>query len=117
VTAGWRYTDLDIDFDTAYDEIRATLLSTFAGVHSLALQQTIFAAGKAILESHPEVGEVKLSCPNKHHFLVDLEPFGQKNPNEVFLAADRPYGLIQATVQREGAAVPAEAWATVPGFC
>jgi len=117
VTAWWRYTDLDIDFDAAYDAIRATLLSTFASVHSLALQQTIFAAGRAVLEVHPEVGEMKLSCPNKHHFLVDLEPFGLKNENEVFFAADRPYGLIQATLQREGAAAVPEAWATVPGFC
>jgi urate oxidase len=60
---------------------------------------------------------VKLSCPNKHHFLVDLEPFGLKNPGEVFFAADRPYGLIQATLQREGAPAVPEAWATVPGFC
>ena len=117
VTAWWRYVDLDIDFDAAYDAIRATLLSTFATVHSYALQQTIFEAGKAILESHPEVGEVKLSCPNKHHFLVDLEPFGLKNENEVFFAADRPYGLIEATVLREGAPTAPEAWATVPGFC
>ena len=93
-----------MDFDAAYVAIRTLLLETFATVHSLALQQTIFAAGKAVLEAHPEVAEIKLSCPNKHHFLVDLEPFGLKNPGEVFFAADRPYGLIQATVQREGAA-------------
>ena len=53
------------------------------------------------LERYDEVAEISLSCPNKHHFLVDLEPFGLDNPGEVFFAADRPYGLIQATVQRE----------------
>jgi urate oxidase len=117
VTAWWRHTSLDVDFNATYDSIRSTLLETFASVHSLALQQTIFAVGKAILEAHPEVGEVKLSCPNKHHFLVDLEPFGLENPGEVFFAADRPYGLIEATVQREGALAVPEAWATLPGFC
>ena len=54
--------------------------------------------------------------PNKHHFLVDLAPFGLENPNEVFFAADRPYGLIEGTVQRAGAAPAPAAWATVPGF-
>ncbi|SDS75330.1 urate oxidase [Nocardioides scoriae] len=121
MTVWWRYTEeavaAGLDFATAYDEVKALLLETFASVHSLALQQTIFAAGKAVLEAHPEIGEVKLSCPNKHHFLVDLAPFGQDNPGEVFLAADRPYGLIQATVQREGVPVVEEAWATLPGFC
>jgi urate oxidase len=54
---------------------------------------------------------VKLSCPNKHHFLVDLESFGLDNPGEVFHAADRPYGLIEATVVREGAPGEPRAWA------
>ncbi len=121
VTAWWRYADgVDLgalDFNALYDGIRDTLLSTFATVHSLALQQTIFAVGKAILETYDEVAEVKLSCPNKHHFLVDLAPFGLENPHEVFFAADRPYGLIQATIQREGEPQAPQAWATVPGFC
>jgi urate oxidase len=103
VTATWRYTSADLDFNGLYDGIRDLLLSTFADVHSLALQQTIFEMGKAVLERYDEVAEISLSCPNKHHFLVDLEPFGLDNPDEVFFAADRPYGLIEATVQREGA--------------
>ncbi|WP_344732865.1 factor-independent urate hydroxylase [Nocardioides fonticola] len=116
VTAWWRYTELGLDYDALFTGIRELLLSTFAGLHSLALQQTIFAMGKAVLEAYPMVGEVKLSCPNKHHFLVDLSPFGQENPNEVFYAADRPYGLIQATIEREGAPAEPRAWATIPGF-
>ena len=97
----WRYTGVDHDFDALYAEIRTLLLATFAERHSLALQQTIFAMGRAVLEAHEEVAEISLSCPNKHHFLVDLAPFGLDNPGEVFFAADRPYGLIQATVRRE----------------
>ncbi len=111
LTASWRYTELGIDYDAAYDGIKQTLLETFASVHSLALQQTIFAMGKAVLERYAEVAEVRLSCPNKHHFLVDLEPFGLDNPGEVFYAADRPYGLIEATVVREGAPAEPRAWA------
>ena len=106
LTATWRYTGGSVpglDFDALYAGIRDTLLTTFATLHSLALQQTIFEMGKAVLERYDEVAEVSLSCPNKHHFLVDLEPFGLDNPGEVFFAADRPYGLIQATVLREGA--------------
>lgn len=117
LTAWWRYTDLGIDYNATHDAIKQTLLETFAGIHSLALQQTIFEMGKAVLEKFDVVAEVKLSCPNKHHFLVDLAPFRMENPNEVFFAADRPYGLIEATVQREGAAEEPRAWATIPGFC
>ena len=59
--------------------------------------------GRAVLEAHPEIAEIKLSAPNMHHFVYDLSPFGLENPNEVFHADDRPYGLIQATVQRDDA--------------
>jgi urate oxidase len=102
VTASWRYSTLDVDYDATYAGVRDLLLATFADLHSLALQQTIFEMGRAVLERYDEIAEISLSCPNKHHFLVDLEPFGLENPGEVFFAADRPYGLIQATVQREG---------------
>jgi urate oxidase len=100
-----------------HEAITEIVLATFASVHSLSLQQTLFEIGKAILEKFEVVAEVKLSCPNKHHFVVDLSPFGLENPNEVFYAADRPYGLIEATITREGADPAPEAWATIPGFC
>ncbi|MBF4161231.1 urate oxidase [Nocardioides sp. CBS4Y-1] len=122
ITAWWRYrpgaTDGGgTDWNDLYAGIRDTILATFARVHSLALQQTMFEAGRAVLEAFPAVAEMKMSCPNKHHFLVDLEPFGLENPGEVFYAADRPYGLIEATIEREGEPAAPEAWATVPGFC
>jgi urate oxidase len=53
---------------------------------------------------------VRLSLPNKHHLLVDLTPFGLDNPNEVFVAADRPYGLIEGTVLRDDAPPAGLAW-------
>lgn len=116
VTAWWRWRDADVDFDTRYPVVRDLLLSTFAQVHSLALQQTVFEMGRAVLEVCDDVAEVRLSCPNRHHFLVDLEPFGLENPNEVFVAADRPYGLIEAAVHREGDPGAPQVWAAVPGF-
>jgi urate oxidase len=121
VTAWWRYGELPddpltFDYNAIYEHVRATMLATFASLHSLALQQTLFAMGKAVLESQPGVAEIRLSMPNKHHFLVDLAPFGLENPGEVFFAADRPYGLIEATVERAGEPAGPDAWATVPGF-
>jgi urate oxidase len=118
LTARWRYeTTEGVDWNKAYDDIRTVLLETFATTYSRALQETLYAMGSAVLEQHPEVAEVKFSAPNKHHFLVDLSPFGVENNGEVFIAADRPYGLIEATVQREDGSDAGDAWLTVPGFC
>ena len=123
VTAWWRYAEpagpdglTVLDFNALHDGVQQTLLAAFADLHSLALQQTIFACGKAVLEAFPEIAEIRLSCPNKHHFLVDLAPFGLDNPGEVFFAADQPYGLIEATVRREGDPGAPEAWAAWPGL-
>jgi urate oxidase len=101
LTVTWRYTEPEAAWSKCYDSVRQILLERFATVHSLALQQTLWEMGKASLEAHPEIAEISLSAPNKHHFAVDLAPFGLDNPNEVFIAADRPYGLIQCTVTRD----------------
>ncbi len=50
------------------------------------------------------------TLPNRHHFLVDLTPFGLDNPNAVYHAADRPYGLIEGTVLRAGTAADPRSW-------
>jgi urate oxidase len=117
LVARWRYDHTDVDWDKSYDEIKGLLLEQFAKIHSLALQQTLYGMGEAVLERHPEVAEIKFSAPNKHHFLVDLSPFDVENPGEVFIAADRPYGLIEATVVRDDASDAGSAWHAVPGFC
>jgi urate oxidase len=115
VSATWRYGVAAADtpdFDAVHADVREALLDAFAGTHSLALQQSIHAMATAALDACPEVAEIRISCPNKHHFLVDLTPFGLDNPGEVFLAADRPYGLISATLTRPGTEEP-RAWTGV----
>ncbi|HEV2633853.1 MAG TPA: urate oxidase [Actinocrinis sp.] len=116
LVAGWRFTDTAVDWDAAYAGIRQILVETFARVHSLALQQTLYEMGRAVLEAWPYVAEIRLSAPNKHHFLYDLSRFGLANPNEVFHADDRPYGLIQATVMHDDAADAGPAWDSFTGL-
>jgi len=117
VTARWRLIGVEHDYGKLFASIRTILLETFASVHSLALQQTLYKMGEEVLAAHPEVAEIRMSMPNKHHFLVDLAPYGLDNPNTVFYAADRPYGKIEGTVLRDDAPDAGPAWQTVPGFC
>jgi urate oxidase len=116
VTARWRYANTEADWAKSFAEIRSIMLRTFADKHSLSLQQTLYAMGEAVLQARPEVAEVRLSMPNKHHFLVDLSPFGLENDNEVFYAADRPYGLIEGSILRDDAPDAGLAWSTLPAF-
>jgi len=81
LVAWWRYAGTDVDFGAVYDEVKSVMLQVFADLHSLALQQTLFEMGRAVLEARPEIVEVRFSAPNKHHFLYDLSPFGLENHN------------------------------------
>ncbi|TVL92904.1 factor-independent urate hydroxylase [Streptomyces sp. SAJ15] len=108
VHARWRYGWSDDErptpnWERSYAQTRARLLEAFAETYSRSLQQTLFQMASRVIDTRVEIDEVRLSLPNKHHFLVDLEPFGLENDNEVYFAADRPYGLIEATVLRDGA--------------
>ena len=116
LVARWRYEGTSVDWNKSYDNIQATLLETFATTYSRALQETLYLMGTAVLETNEDVAEIRFSAPNKHHFLVDLDRFGLANNGEVFIAADRPYGLIEAQVVRDGASDPGDAWLNVPGF-
>jgi len=97
-------------------DISADIGEEFANTHTRSLQQTLFAMGKGALEAVPEVGEIRLSMPNKHHFLVDLSKWGPDNPNQLFHAADRPYCLIEASALRDDAPPAGSAWERVAAF-
>lgn len=116
VSARWRYVSSDLDWDKAFVAVRNALLEEFATTHSLSLQQTLFAMGKGALEAVPEIAEIRLSLPNKHHFLVDLDKWDLDNPNQVFYAADRPYGLIEAAIVRDDAPALPGAWEGIAAF-
>jgi urate oxidase len=116
LTARWRYAGGEVAWDEAFWRVRQILLERFAQVHSRALQQTLHEMGSAVLAERDDVVEVRLSAPNKHHFLADLAPFGLDNPGEVFYAADRPYGLIQCAVRRDDAPPAGPAWEAPSSF-
>ena len=99
VTASWSYRQ-GISGFSARDRIRTALVETFAGHDSQSVQHTLYAMGEAALAACSDLIEITLTLPNRHHLLVDLKPFGLDNPNEVFVATDQPYGLIEATVRR-----------------
>jgi urate oxidase len=116
LVAQWRFTSVDVDWDATYAGIKQLMVKQFATLQSLALQQTLWHMGRAVLEAYPFIAEVRLKAPNKHHFAVDLAPFGLENPGEVFIAADRPYGLIEATVLRDDAPAAGDAWRISAGL-
>ena len=114
VDASWRFRPdavaAGVDWGTAFSLARSTILSTFAGTYTYSLQQMLLTIGEALISAVPSVCEVRLALPNRHHYLVDLAPYGLSNEREVYLAGDRPYGLIEGTVLADDAPADALAW-------
>jgi urate oxidase len=98
VTARWTYADAPDD--ATWGAVRDTLLAAFADHYSPSVQFTLNVMGEAVLKRHPDVERIRLSLPNRHHLLFDLDRFGLDNPNVVFHATTEPYGLIEGTIER-----------------
>ena len=99
-TITWGYGKPPADFAAVRIAVIDSVLATFAGHHSLSVQHTIYDIGEAFLKAAPSVEWIKQTMPNLHCLLVNLEPFGQDNPNMIFVPTDEPHGYIEATVRR-----------------
>ena len=99
LTATWRY-DSGTAYGPAWHAVRRTLLETFANHVSESVQHTLYAMGRAVLDEIPDVADIHLVMPNRHHLPVDVSRFGLEDRKEIFVATGEPYGLIQATLRR-----------------
>lgn len=99
-TIRWDYGSARQNFADARARITSALLREFAGHNSMSVQHTLFDMAKAALAAAPEIARIHLTMPNLHHLLADLSPFGQDNPNHIFVPIDEPHGYIEATVER-----------------
>ncbi|MGW2613115.1 factor-independent urate hydroxylase [Streptomyces mirabilis] len=112
VQASWRHNHVpdSHDWTTAYQQARDSLIDTFCTIRSHSTQQVLYTMGHTLLTTCPALAEVRLHMPNLHHLHIDLSPFGMDNHEEVLYPSDRPYGLMEGTIQRDNAPDPGLAW-------
>jgi len=100
IRADWLYTGEDAEFGILWHAVRQMLLETFVDHESQSLQHTLYAMGEAILSNFENVSEIHLSLPSRQFHLADLAPLGMDNPGTVFLPADEPQAVIEATLKK-----------------
>lgn len=100
LSARWLYQRPPGDWTAAFQTVRTAMLEAFASHQSLSVQQTLHVLGDAALAACAAIEQIQLRMPNKHRLLVNLQPFGLDNDNEIFVATDEPYGLITGTLRR-----------------
>jgi len=101
-SADWTYGEHN---QPSYDDVRAAaraaLIDAFSTHSSASVQHTLYAMGGAVIGACPDVDAVRLRMPNKHHIPVDLAAIGLTNDRAVFVATDRPFGVIEGEVRRD----------------
>ncbi|WP_108668393.1 factor-independent urate hydroxylase [Euzebya rosea] len=103
VDARWGTTGPDADHSGMATDVPATILAAFASHDaSESVQHTLHVMGTAVLDAHPDITWIRFLLPNEHHILSDLSPYGLDNPGLVYLVADRPFGVIEGAVARDG---------------
>jgi urate oxidase len=99
VSAEWEHDGVPGEADWA--ATRDTLLAAFTDHRSPSVQFTLHHMGQAVLATDPNIVRIRLT--NRHHLPFDVSRFGMEDRGEVFHATAEPYGLIEATVERDRA--------------
>ncbi len=87
-------------FDQHFKAITNAILNTFATQHSLGVQQTLQQMGEAALAACDVIDSISFTLPNLHRIPFNLDSFGLKFENDIFIATEAPYGLIKGTIAR-----------------
>jgi urate oxidase len=102
IDADWTFNEeAGPEFDAFYASITNATLTTFATKRSLGVQQTLKDMGDAALAACDAIDAISFTLPNLHRIPFNLEPFGLKSENDIFVATDEPFGLIKGTITRE----------------
>lgn len=101
IDADWTYIALHGDFVSFASAIDRAILTTFATRYSLGVQQTLKDMGDAALAACNMIDSISFTLPNLHRIPFNLDPFGLKFENDIYVATDEPFGLIKGTIARE----------------
>ena len=102
ITADWPCDDPSNDWTTTRRMIREKLLEVFSTRYSPSVQRTLHEMAEVVLECSPEISEITLNMPNQHHIPADLAKLGMENHNDIFVPTPEPFGVIEATIRRDG---------------
>ena len=100
IDADWTYNKLSGDFDAWHASIEAAMLRTFATRESLGVQQTLVHIGEAAMAVCPAIDRIDFTLPNLHRIPFNLDPFGLKFEQDIYVATDQPFGVIKGRVVR-----------------
>jgi urate oxidase len=97
----WTYATPDVTFGPYRQGVRNAILDTFALQARHSVQHALYAIADVILASYQEITEVTLAMRERPYRPADLFRDNVENPDELFVAAEEPLGVVEVTVERE----------------
>jgi urate oxidase len=101
LSARWTYSSGDVTFRPYRQGVRAALIETFAWHASKSVQHTLYAIADVVLASYQEISDITLAFHERPYRPADLFSAGLENPDDLFVAAEEPLGVVEVTVERD----------------
>ncbi|MGH9371501.1 MAG: hypothetical protein ACRD15_08225, partial [Vicinamibacterales bacterium] len=103
LSARWTYSNPEVTFGPYRRGVRAAVSDTFAMHAARSVQYTLYAIADVILGAYEEILDVTLSMQERPYRPADLFRAEVENPDELFVAAEEPLGVVEVTVERDPA--------------
>lgn len=101
LSAKWTYSNADVTFGPYRQGVRAAIAETFAVHATRSVQHTLYAIADIVLATYEEILDVTLSMRERPYRAADLFSAQVENPDELFVAAEEPLGVVEVTVERD----------------
>jgi urate oxidase len=103
LSAKWTYSNADVTFGPYRQGVRAAIAETFAMHAARSVQHTLYAIADVVLATYEEILDVTLALHERPYRPADLFTGDTQNPDELFVAAEEPLGVVEVTVERDAA--------------
>jgi urate oxidase len=103
LVANWTYSSADVTFRPYRQGVRAAVVETFAWHASRSVHHTLHAIADVVLASYLEIAEISLALHERPYRTADPLRADVEHPDDLFVTADDPVGVVEVTVEREGA--------------
>ena len=101
LSAKWTYSNAEVTFGPYRQGVRSAITEVFAVQAARSVQHTLYAIADVVLATYEEIIDVTLAMHERPYRPADLFSAGMENPDELFVAAEEPLGVVEVTVERD----------------
>src|SRR5262245_29195134 len=101
LTARWRYGWADVPYGLHWQQVRQTVLDTFANHSEGAIPQLLHDMAQAALDQTPAIAEMRFILKVQRYEPADLTRSGIDNNADLLIPTAGPVGVVETTVVRE----------------